>query len=378
MAKKLDLPLGGVNLRCVVALVLLLGACAPPPTPVVIGHAPAYGTFLGNQRRAWYEDEPIPSAPQVDWAVNAGAGMRGTVLLLDSTVIAATTNRELLAFHRRDGHRHWQLRFGNAVTTTVLYDDHVLFVGTDEADGSVHAREITRGRERWKQRIGAVTTTPLLGNEVIYVGTQAGVVAALRTDDGRRLWRVGLPGAIVETLVDAGEQLIAFTATDSVFALRKADGVLITRAALPGTPSAAPALNGMTIVVPVQPGAVLGIDANTLAVLWRVDAGAPILTPPAVAEDGSAFVAARDGSLYRIRNGQGERIAKLPHALSGSLTLARDRLLLGSYDGTLSAVSLDGTVVWTHRFNDSIVAPVAVGDGAVYVPLLSGRIVKLR
>jgi outer membrane protein assembly factor BamB len=379
MAKKLELPLGGVNLRWIALVAALLAACGPPPHPVAIGSAPAYGTVLGNQRRALYEDEAIPGAqPTIAWDVNAGAGMRGTLLLLDSVVIAATTNRELLAYQRATGRRHWQRRFGNAVTSTVLYDRNVLYVGTDENDGSLHAREITRGGERWRVRVGAVSTTPLLGPDVIYVGTQQGAVTALALENGSRRWRVGLPGAIAETLIDAGDHLVAFGTNDSIFALRKNDGALLASGVLPGTPSAAAALAGHTIIVPIHPGAVIGVDANSLAVLWRADAAAPVLTPAAIAEDGSAYVAARDGSVYRIRAGQAERIAQLEHALSGSLTLARDHLLLGSYDGTLTAVSLDGRVLWTYAFDDSIVAPVAVGDQSVYVPLLRGRIVKLR
>lgn len=379
MTKKLDLPLGGVNLRWLALVAMLLAACGPPPRPVAVGNAPAYGTVLGNQRRALYEDEAIPGAqPEIAWDVNAGAGMRGTLLLLDSVVIAATTNRELLAYQRATGRRHWQRRFGNAVTSTVLYDRNVLYIGTDENDGSLHAREITRGGERWRVRVGAVSTTPLLGPDVIYVGTRQGVVTALALENGSRRWRVGLPGAIAETLIDAGDHLVAFGTNDSIFALRKTDGALLATGVLPGTPSAAAALAGNTIIAPIHPGAVVGVDAHTLAVLWRADAAAPVLTAPAIAEDGSAYVAARDGSVYRIRAGQAERITQLQHALSASLTLARDHLLLGSYDGTLIAVSLDGRVAWSYPFDDSIVAPVAVGDQSVYVPLLRGRIVKLR
>ena len=379
MAKKLDLPSGGVNLGCIALCVLTLAACGPPPVPVAVGNAPAYGTLFGNQRRALYEDEAIPATqPAVAWDVNAGAGMRGALLLLDSVVVTATTNRELLAYHRQSGRRHWQRRFGNAVTSTVLYDRNMLYIGTDENDGSLHAREIARGQERWRVRLGAVATTPLLGSNVIYVGTQQGTVNALSLDNGNRVWRIRLPGAIAETLIDAGDHLVAFTASDSVFALRKNDGAVIARGRLPGTPSAAPALADRTIIVPVHPGNVVGVDVTTLAVSWQVDAAAPVLTAPAVAEDGSSYVAARDGSVYRIRAGRAERIAQVPHALSSSLTLARDHLLLGSYDGTLSALALDGSVVWTYGFNDSIVSPVAVGDQAVYVPLLRGRIIKLR
>jgi outer membrane protein assembly factor BamB len=379
MAKKLELGLHGVNLRYALLLAILTAACGPSPMPVAIGNAPAYGTYLGDQRRALYEDESIPlTEPKVEWDINAGSGMRGTLLLLDSTIVTATTNRQLLAYHRRSGRRHWDQRFGNAVTSTVLYENRMVYVGTDESDGGLHALDITRGRERWKQKLGAIHFTPLLANHVIYLGTDAGIVMALSTERGARIWRVGVGAALAETPVDAGAHIIAITNRDSVLALRKTDGGLIARGILPGTPSAPPALSGNTLIVPVQPNFIVGLDANTLVPIWRFTTDAPVLAAPVVSRDGVAYLAARDGSLYAIQEGRGRKLAQLDHTLSGSLTLARDHLVLGSYDGTLLAVSLDGKVLWTHRLNDSIIAPVALGDGAIFVPLLRGAIVKLR
>ena len=371
--------LQGVNLRYALCAVVLATACGPSPRPVAIGNAPAYEALLGDPRRALYENESIPlDTPRVEWDINAGSGMRGTLLLLDSTIVTATTNRQLLAYHRRSGRRHWDQRFGNAVTSTVLYQDRMVYVGTDESDGGLHALEITRGRERWKQKLGAVRFTPLLDNNVIYLGTDGGNVMAVSTDRGRQIWRVGLPAALAETLVDAGAHVIAITNNDSVFALRKSDGALVVSGHVPGTPSAAPALSGNTLIVPVQPHGIVGINANTLAPVWGVDVTAPVLTAPVVTRDGAAYVAARDGSVYRIRDGKAETIAQLGHALAGSLTLVRDHLLAGSYDGTLIAVTLDGKVVWKLKLNDSMVAPVAVGPDGIFVPLLRGGIVKLR
>lgn len=369
----------GVNLRWASCTLVLAAACGPSPSPVAIGNAPPHEAYLGDQRRARYEKESIPTAaPKVEWDINAGSGMRGTLLLLDSTIITATTNRQLLAYHQRSGRRHWDQRFGNAVTSTVLYEDRMVYVGTDESDGGLHALDITRGRQRWDLKLGAIRFTPLLDNKVIYLGTDAGVVMALSTDRGARIWRTGLGSGLAETLVDAGTHLVAITNQDSVFALRKADGAVIARGSLPGTPSAAPALSGRTMIVPVQPGLIIGLDATTLTQSWRVEATSPILTAPVVARDGVAYAAARDGTLYRIHEGRADVLARLDHAITGSLTLVRDHLLLGSYDGTLLAVSMAGQTAWTHRLNDSIVAPVSVAEGAIFVPLLRGGIVKLR
>ena len=82
---------------------------------------------------------------------DGGESLRGTLLLVDSVVLAATTNRQMLAFHRESGRRHWDQRFGNAVTTTVLYDNNTVYAATDERDGELSALNTARGRRQWKR-----------------------------------------------------------------------------------------------------------------------------------------------------------------------------------------------------------------------------------
>ena len=61
-----------------------------------------------------------------------------------------------------------------------------------------------------------------------------------------------------------------------------------------------------------------------------------------------------------------------------SLTLARNGLVVGLLDGTLARVNFDGAVAWSIKLDGSIFAPAAIADGALYVPLQRGRIVKVR
>lgn len=361
---------------CVSALVIQ--ACGPSPQPVSPGNSAAYTTSLGNQRRALFENENIPATPRVEWDINAGSGMRGMLVLLDSAVLTATTNRQMLAFDLQSGRRHWDQRFGSGVHATVLYDDRTIYIATTEMDGDIYALDVVRGKRLWRNRAGSVRFTPLLENGVIYYGTDHGVVAAMRTAKDGQIWRARLPAGIAGSVVDGGANIIVFTNADSVYALRKSDGGVVARASIGGTPAATAARHANTLIVPTHEGRVLGIDATTLRTLWQVDVGSPVLTSPAVRSDGSTYVAGRGGALYRIRDGQGEKLADLEHSIAGALTLTREHLLLGSYDGTLLAVQLDGSIAWKHKFDDSIVAPVAVRDRAIYVPLLRGRIVKLR
>jgi outer membrane protein assembly factor BamB len=377
MPKKLDRAFQGVNLKWLALLPLFAASCGSSPTPVAPGNAPAYRMTLGDTRRALFENEVIPVAPKVEWDVNSGSGMRGTLLLIDSTVLAATTNQQMLAFHRRTGRKHWDQRFNNGVTATALYDRNTVYVATDEYDGALFALNTARGRRQWKRTVGSVRFTPLLDNNIVFLGTDGGVITALRTENGTTVWRAGLRSPIVESPLDLGDRIAVFTGADTVYALKKSDATMTAHAVISSTPSAPPSVAGNTIIVPMQDSTIVGLDAVTLGEKWHARTSSPVLTAPVVAANGDAYAAARDGTLYRIRNGELTQIVNVGHAISPSLTLARGHLLLGSYDGTLLAVTTEGAVVWQHKFDDSIVAPVAVGDQSIYVPLLRGRIIKL-
>src|SRR5690606_18498689 len=116
-----------------------------------------------------------------------------------------------------------------------------------------------------------------------------------------------------------------------------------------------------------------------MKVAWRATVEAPILAPPAVADNGAVYVLTRDASVWRISGARDvRRIAALGGAATGAFTLARGGLLVGRLDGTLFLLDLEGNIIWQMDLGDSIVAPVSVYGGAVYVPLLHGDIVKLQ
>jgi outer membrane protein assembly factor BamB len=304
--------------------------------------------------------------------------MRSSVLVTDSAVFAGTTNRVLLAYSSRNGRRHWYQRFEGEIASDVVRSGRTLFFTTAEMNGKVHARDMERGKKVWDRSIGPTRFSPLLDQGLLYVGTDRGLVHALRSESGDELWRVRVSGALAGTLLGHGDALIALTATDTIYRLARRDGAILAHKGINTSVTAAPALQGDTIILATHSGAVIGVDANTLEPLWRVETGEPILAAPVVAHDGVIHVMTRAAAIWRISGGKGTQVTKLAGSVTTSFTLARDRYIVGMVDGTLTTTTLDGRVVSQHRFNDSVVAPVVVQGGALYVPLLRGRIVKMR
>jgi outer membrane protein assembly factor BamB len=361
-----------------IPVALSIAACGPSPRPVTPTFQNAWPTTLGNAQRAAFQNETIPDELTVAWDIDAGRGLRASVLLTDSALFVATTNRQLFAFETRTGRRNWDQRLEGEVSGELVRSGRTLFLTTAEWNGRVHARDVERGKRVWRRDVGPTRFSPVVEGGVVYVGTDRGFVHALRADDGEQLWRTKLGGAVAATPLSHGDALIIGAVNDTLYRIAKRDGAVLARGVVDNTMTAAPAVNGDTLVVATNSGAVIGFDAMTFNELWRVETGTPILAAPVIAHQGTIHVLNRDAAIWRIEGGRGTRVAELGGAATSSFTLVRDRYIVGLVNGTLLITDLTGRVVGEFKFNDSISAPVAVQAGALYVSLLHGRIVKLQ
>jgi outer membrane protein assembly factor BamB len=344
------------------------------PTTAISG----WPTVNGNERRAAYENEWMPDSLDVAWDIDAGSGMRTSILFADSAVFAATTNRQLIALSVVNGHKYWEQRLDGEIASDLVRSGQLLFATTAERGGGVDARDVVRGKRVWKRAVGPARFSPLLDGGLVYVGTDAGWVHALRSEDGAVVWKIRVAGSIASTLVSHADAIIALSGSDTIYSIAKRDGAIRTKMGVSSTVSAAPALRADTLIVPLHSGAIAAFNAVTLQTLWRVDTGAPVLAAPIVTSNGSIHILNRDAQIWRIDAGRGTRIATLGGTSSSSFTVARNRYLIGKADGSLVVADMNGRVIAEHKFNDSVAAPVAVAQGALYVPLLHGRVVKLR
>jgi outer membrane protein assembly factor BamB len=378
MGEKLDDAPRRVNRpHALIGLLALAAACAAPPRPVTPTVEKTWPTPLGSTRRAAFENESVPDSLDVAWDVDAGTGMRAGILVTDSAVFVGTTNRQLLAFSTTRGRKHWDVRLEGDIGELVR-SGRTLFAATAEWNGRVHARDIARGKLVWRKNIGPSRHSLLLESGIVYAAADSGLVYALRSEDGEQVWRASVRGPIASAPISVGEALIVATTLDTLYRISKRDGAVLKRGHIASSVSALPAVAGDTLIIPTHSGALLAVDANTLETRWRIDTGAPILAAPVISSDNTIHIANRDAQIWRVRNGSGTKVAQLDGAVTSSFTLARNRYVLGMVDGTVVVTDMDGAVVAQHKFNDTVAAPISVHGGALYVPLMRGRIVKLQ
>jgi outer membrane protein assembly factor BamB len=335
---------------------------------------------LGGVARAGYADARVPDRVEVAWREGVGRGITAPLLIAGDVVLAATTSRSLVSLNAESGSEYWDRRFGAALAGTPVRRGRLVFVATRDREARVFALDMERGRRTWSRRIGAARTDPLLVGERLFVPTESRELVALDAGRGEPLWRLRLDAAAAVAPVPFGDDVLLVTMADSVYRIASASGDIVARGVLPATPGAPLLLRGDTLVAALHSGEVVALHVPDMRVLWAADIDAPILAAPAAGEAGEVYVLARDASVWRIaqRGRDVRRIAALGGAATGALTMVRDRLLVGRLDGALFLLNLDGAIVWEVNLDDSIVAPASVRDGAVFVPLLHGAVVKLQ
>lgn len=363
------------------AILLTAPGCSRRNRDVGVDPGPyAWTTLQGDARRAGSEDRRAPENPDIVWSVDIGRGLRSEPLVHRGVLLIAGTNRLIAAYDAASGNRFWEQRLNASVSGGILWRNDTLWVATESLSGEVSARRLGKGEEYWERDVGPTRVPPLLVGRTLYLATDAGVLTALDAETGERRWRTRIPGRAAGTPVPYGDRIVAIGARDTVYVVEPVEGRIEDRIALPAGVSAMPALAGDLLLVPLHGGALAAVDLDLGEVVWQTSLGSPILASPVVTRDGTVYALTTFGEVWRVHPGErrAARIAALGGAARGSLTLVRNGLLVGRLDGTLFLVDREGGTVWERLLGGSIVAPVAVDDGAIYVPQLNGTLSKLE
>ena len=115
-------------------------------------------------------------------------------------------------------------------------------------------------------------------------------------------------------------------------------------------------------------------------VLWQHQSGESIFGAPAVARDGTVYLANYNGYLYALHeDGTTKWDKDLGSRIVSSPALARNGVIyVGSLDGSLYALTPDGTIQWEFSTDSNIESSPAVGgDGTVYVGATDGKLYAL-
>ncbi|MGQ0535513.1 MAG: outer membrane protein assembly factor BamB family protein [Methanobacteriota archaeon] len=264
---------------------------------------------------------------------------------------------------------------------------------------------------RWRTRLdGSVTSTPAVANGRVYVGTWANSVYALNETTGEVVWRATLSDRVDSSPSVAGG-LVLVGAGPAVVALDEGTGTEIWRTLFAGHMWSSPIVEGDDVFVGISAdrghvarlslsnGSVVALDRETGALVWshqffpldtndestpeatireNRDFGA---TPHLVLRNGRPVVLASEkhGPVWAVdladgRLVHGSRLLEQRVALIGSGGASDGvEVVTGSEPDRVAAFDIaTGDLLWEQPMPSTTFAPVAIGNGVVWVGSWSG------
>ncbi len=292
---------------------------------VVPGDDGAVYAFEPDGQQLWRADTEAPAR-----------GIHGTPTVAGDTVYVGAYDGALYALDRETGERRWRVRLGDAIGSSPAYRGGRVYIAVeyDDPDGSLFAVDARTGEpERDLTRpTDHPHSTCALAPEAdrVVVGSNDGGVYAWRLSDGEPAWAVRTGDDVKGPVAVYDGAAFVGSWDDYLYRVDLADG----------------------------------------SVDWRYETGNYVMSGPAIDPRRNAlYVGSHDTNLHAVEATTGERLWRYDtgRRITGCPSVIGDRVVVGSVDTRLYALTRDGERVWTLDLDGWVTsAPRPVGD-TVYV-----------
>ncbi len=188
-------------------------------TPVVVGNKLYFGSD-DNRLVALDIDTAEPL-----WQFETRGDIKATPLVYRDVVVVGSQDRHIYCLNS-DGRPLWSKTTGLRAFFAAPTGERTKVVYA--CGKEVIAREIYTGRRMWRfKTAGIVSGAPCVKGRTAYIGTAAGAVYAINTNDGRGLWRYPAQGAteaITSSPTVVDDMLVFRAGTRQLVAISLRDG----------------------------------------------------------------------------------------------------------------------------------------------------------
>jgi outer membrane protein assembly factor BamB len=231
----------------------------------------------------------------------------------------------------------WEFATSDCVYSSPAVSGGTVFIGSD--DGHLYALDADSGQERWQSATqGGVRSSPCVIGGTVFVGSLEGFVHAVEVESGRELWRRRVGRSVESSVRGDAERLYVGTGDGAVVAFAPDDGRELWKRPLSGAVIASPAFDDGTLAVGTAEDGLVLLDAASGEVRWR----------------------------WKVDGGMRGSAALLPH-----------RVVIGSGDGRVDVLDLEGELAWSAFLRGPVGSSPAVAHSRVYVGGTRGEVVAL-
>jgi outer membrane protein assembly factor BamB len=317
-------------------------------------------------------------APRPTFRVALGEKVVARPVVVGRTVVVATQRGHVVALDTKRARVRWRADVGARVLSDLaLSNDRVIVA---DQDGHLRAFDVggtTTGlREpKWDADLGEPLGTPRPEPGTIFVGGARGGFFAVNATTGERRFDLDTDHAIFSRPYLSGTSVYAANTGGEVFQISTRTGKITRRVKVKGAVEAGLSALDDDIVVATRNGRVIALASASLKTHWAKRLpGQPAVYGQIERDAGHVFVGATDCALHAF-NVNGKRVWE--YGTRGSIDTKPERaalLYVGADDGTFSAVSRAGKLVWrrqlgsppTASFSDGKRVWVATEEGTLY------------
>ncbi len=336
-------------------------------------------------RTGYWPGESVPGAVELAWSIpgiNTGdhTAAKASPLYYDGAIIAPGDTGTVHSFTPA-GERNWSASLFPSTrgthSTPAIVEEYIFTAGYD---GAAYAFDARTGETIWRTEVSdAIGSSPVYYDGLVYVATEfytpSGGMVALDAATGAIRWedtRV-TNHAHSQPGIDPGAGAVAVGSNDGSLYVwdsesRDFRGTFETGGAIKGPVCMS---DGLAIFGSWDE-TVYAVDTETLSEVWRYSAGGKVMAGAAIHPDtGTLVVGSHDGHVHAMDAASGERRWRFDTGgwVVGSPNIVGDTVLTGSYSTRLFAIDVrTGERRWTFSEPDGwVTATPAVHDGAVYV-----------
>jgi outer membrane protein assembly factor BamB len=310
----------------------------------------AYDRHTGQ--KVW--DTVIPETTQ---------GIHGSPALSQDMAYIGAYNGTIYAFDRESGEQRWSYQKGFQIGASPLFVAahgrvYCSHEQSSTGGGFVVSVDALTGAEVWAYRIRAHPHSSVAlheGKNVLVVGDNLALLHGFDASTGEKLWEVQLPQPNEDdgdsdikstpTVLEALDLVAVGAWSKYVHAYNIQTGALAWEtyagARIMSSAAYAPGRKALYVGMLSPGNGVLAVDATNGQELWRFDAGASILSSPAVSGDESlVVVGAGNGMVYALDADSGQEVWRheVGGAVTGSPALVGSHVYITARQGDLVAL----------------------------------------
>ncbi len=222
----------------------------------------------------------------------------------DMVVPVAWGRRALVSYDLQQGRTNWARRGALVAAGLLALEDG--FVAVD-GDGVVR-RYSAQGEVRWERRPGGlIRSRPVLVDGRVIVADEQGLVTALDTESGSRLWERSHVGPVYASMAVFGSRLVIPTTRGKVVFLEASTG---GEQNVYHTPDSTvrysePAVDGAMMAVGGSDGSLIAFSQMQQEPVWKFSGPDAFASAPVVAET-HVFAASMGRMLYALDRASGK------------------------------------------------------------------------